>query len=160
MNRELRRLAKTLSLDDDRHQWLRLAFGIACADRVRDLLVDQKAIAALDVGLAFVRGGCDKQALAEAAKAAAAIASSHPGSPSIDGAGHAAVSATHTVAEALAGQALVAADYAAYAAVYNYGGYAVNDPSAFDEEYAWQIKKFEELSRLETDEHGAASPLK
>jgi hypothetical protein len=58
---------------------------------------------------------------------------------SIDGSQHSAVSATYAVANALAGKAREAADYAAYAAVYGYGGYAVNDPESFASEHNWQM---------------------
>jgi hypothetical protein len=73
------------------------------------------------------------------------VANSHRGSPSLDGAAHAAVSATYALANALAGRALEAASYAAYASVYAYGGYAVSDASAFEPEHAWQA---DELRRL------------
>jgi hypothetical protein len=64
----------------------------------------------------------------------------HPGSRSLDGSGHAAVSASYAVANALAGKALQAADYAAYAAVYGGGGYgAVADRASFEPEFAWQV---------------------
>ena len=48
---------------------------------------------------------------------------------------------------ALAGKALEAASYAAYATVYAYGSYAVNDPSAFEAEFAWQVECLEALSQ-------------
>ena len=54
--------------------------------------------------------------------------------------GHAAVSATYAVARAVAGKALQAVDYAAYAAVYGQGGYgAVADRESFEPEHAWQV---------------------
>ena len=62
------------------------------------------------------------------------------------GLAHAAVSATYAVANALAGRALDAASYAAYASVYAYGGYAVNDPSAFESEFDWQVRTLRELA--------------
>jgi hypothetical protein len=76
-----------------------------------------------------------------AAAEAARLANSHSGSRSIDGCGHAAVSAAYAVANALAGKALAAADYAAYAAVYGQGGYgAVADLESFAPEHAWQVR--------------------
>lgn len=69
----------------------------------------------------------------------------HRGSNSIDGSAHAAVSATYAVANALAGRALEATSYAAYASVYSYSGYAVTEPAAFEDEFAWQVDKFKEL---------------
>ncbi|MHA7120490.1 hypothetical protein ACWV16_07345 [Achromobacter xylosoxidans] len=113
MNIALERLARQLDLDAPRNETLRLAFGHACARRVEHLLEDPQAMECL--------------------------ANHHPGSTSIDGCGHAAVSATYAVASALAGKALRAAEYAAYAAVYGQGGHgAVSDPASFDIEHAWQ----------------------
>ncbi len=48
--------------------------------------------------------------------------------------------------KAMQGQALDAAAYAAYASVYAYGGYAVNDPGSFAGEHAWQLAKFKVLA--------------
>ena len=49
------------------------------------------------------------------------------------------VSATYAVANALAGKALQAAEYAAYALVYGQGGYgAVADRESFQTEFSWQ----------------------
>ncbi len=152
MNHELSRLAAEFRLADPKHEPLRLAFGLACAGRVRHLLEDPGAMRCLAVLEDFQAGKLERPALDDAAREIAAIANSHRGSPSIDGAAHAAVSATYAVANALAGRALDAAGYAAYAAVYAYGGYAVTDPSAFESEYAWQVQTFNALSRL-----GAAS---
>ena len=75
----------------------------------------------------------------------AEVAASHPGSRSIDGTAHAAVSATYAVYQAVAGRALQAAEYAAYATVYAYGAYAITDPDAFAEEFAWQVSAFKGL---------------
>ena len=142
MNTELRRLAKVAELDAEDRSLLRLRFGFACVQRVRHLLESPEAIDCLDTLGAFLEGRCDAAALALARQRAAAVAGSHPGSASIDGAAHAAVSATYAVARALAGQALEAADYAAYATVYAYGAYALKDPDAFADEYAWQAAQF------------------
>ncbi len=147
MNHELQRLANELSLDDDRQENLRVAFGLACVERVRHLLEDPRAVAALAVGRAFVEGNCDRTALEAAAAEAAVTATSHPGSNSIDGSGHAAVSATYAVSKALAGRALEAAEYAAYATVYAYSGHAISDPVAFADEYGWQVEALRSLSR-------------
>ena len=48
------------------------------------------------------------------------------------------------------GRALDAVSYAAYATVYAYGGYAVNDPQSFEAEFAWQVERFRELAGLDT----------
>lgn len=146
MNHELSRLAAHVGLTDSAHEPLRLAFGLACVSRVHHLLEDPDAMRCLAVLEDFVAGRLERVAIDDAARDIAAIANSHRGSASIDGSAHAAVSATYAVAHALAGRALDAAGYAAYAAVYAYGGYAVTDPSAFESEYAWQVEKFKELT--------------
>jgi len=65
----------------------------------------------------------------------------------LDGVGHAAVSASYAVANALGGRAVQAADYAAYAAVYGDGGYgAVCDPESFVDERNWQLATLERLA--------------
>jgi hypothetical protein len=145
MNQELSQLAAAIPLDDPRYEPQRLAFGLACARRVEHLLEDPRAISCLAVLQSWVQGAADRAALTQAAQEAAAVARSHKGSNSIDGSAHAAVSATHAVANALAGRALDAAGYAAYASVYGYGGYAVNDPSAFNAEHDWQVQTFKAL---------------
>jgi hypothetical protein len=149
VNRELSRLAAELPFNDTGCESFRLAFGLACVDRVRHLLEDARAIECLAVLRAFLDGSSDRAALAQAQKLIAEVANSHRGSNSIDGTAHAAVSATYAAANALAGRALEAADYAAYASVYAYGGYAVTDPSAFEAEFAWQCGKFKELLALQ-----------
>ena len=102
---------------------LRLCFGHACAERVRQLLEDDEVIRCLDVLAGHLSGHADRAALASAATLAASLANRHQGSRSLDGVGHAAVSASYAVAHAVAGRAAQAADYAAYAAVYGGGGY-------------------------------------
>jgi hypothetical protein len=146
MNAELVRLARELQLDLPRQEALRLAFGLACAGRVEHLLEDPKAVECLGVLRAFIGGRSSADALAQATEAVAVVANSHRGSSSIDGTAHAAVSATYAVANALAGRALDAASYAAYASIYAYGGYAVNDPSAFESEFDWQVRTLRELA--------------
>ncbi|MEO6018486.1 MAG: hypothetical protein ABIP46_14610 [Polaromonas sp.] len=145
MNPALESLAREVALDEPAHEGLRLAFGVACAARIRHLLEDPLAVAALDLAVRYVNGQCSRADFDAAAAGVQAVANSHRGSNSIDGTAHAAVSATYAVARALAGRALQAADYAAYAAVYAYGGYAVNDPSAFTSEHAWQVDTFRAL---------------
>ena len=152
MNFELQKLAAAHSLADESRQSLRLAFGLACANRVRHLLEQPRAVELLDVLQAFVDGRADNTALQAAAAEAAHLANHHRGSKSIDGTGHSAVSATYAVAAALAGKAQDAAEYAAYSTVYGYGGYAVNDPDSFAPEYAWQISAFESLLATQTAE--------
>lgn len=145
MNRALAELAVAAELAQPSQQALRLAFGLACVERVAHLLEDPRAAAGLEVLRRYVAGAADRAALDAAAAELQAVARSHRGSPSLDGSAHAAVSATYAVANALAGRALEAAGYAAYAAVYAYGGYAVSDPSAFAPEYAWQVQTLKQF---------------
>ena len=146
VNLELSRLADVVGLHEPASEPLRLAFGLACAARVQHLLENPKAADCLAVLRAFVEEKADRPALDAAVRDVAALANAHRGSDSIDGSAHAAVSATYAVANALAGRALDAASYAAYATVYAYGGYAVNDPAAFETEFAWQVETFKRLS--------------
>ena len=126
---------------------LRLAFAHACAERVRHLLEDEAVVRCLDTLAAYVQGQAGRAALDGAARQAAALANSHQGSRSLDGVGHAAVSASYAVAHALAGRAVQAADYAAYAAVYGSGGYgAVGDFASFAPEKAWQLARLEQVA--------------
>ncbi|QNP60594.1 hypothetical protein [Paenacidovorax monticola] len=131
-----------------RPEALRYAFACACAQRVRHLLEDEAVLRCLDTLVAYVQGQAGEEALERAAREAAALANGHQGSRSLDGVGHAAVSASYAVANALAGRALQAADYAAYAAVYGGGGYgAVCDPASFAPEKAWQFAMLAQLAQ-------------
>lgn len=136
---------------------LRMAFAHACVERVRHLLEDETVVRCLDTLAAHVLEQSDPLSLAGAASEAAKRANQHQGSRSLDGVGHAAVSASYAVANALAGRALPAADYAAYAAVYGSGGYgAVNDPDSFVPERAWQCATLRRLAGVADDAVGAA----
>ncbi len=139
MNAALDQLAVRVGLAQPANERLRLAFGHACVARVRHLLEDPAVAQCLDV-LGRALDGTASGGELEAARAVAVrLANSHPGSPSIDGCGHAAVSASYAVANALQGKALQAASYAAYATVYAQGGAAaVADRAAFRPEFAWQ----------------------
>lgn len=87
----------------------------------------------------YLSGTAGRAELDRWAEEAARLARQHQGSESIDGSGHAAVSASYAVANALAGKARQAAEYAAYAAVYGQGGYgAVSDRESFEPEFKWQ----------------------
>lgn len=122
------------------HERLRLAFGHACACRVEQF-IEQEDVSHCLHGLgAYLDGTIGQAELAALAAQATRLANQHQGSRSLDGSGHAAVSATYAVANALAGKARQAADYAAYAAVYGQGGYgAVADRQSFEPELAWQL---------------------
>ena len=126
---------------------LKLAFGRECAERVRHFLEDETVVRCLDTLGAYVTGKTDRGTFDLAVSEAAALANRHPGSRSLDGVGHAAVSASYAVANALAGRAVQAADYAAYAVVYSGGGYgAVCDPESFIPEETWQLAALEQLA--------------
>lgn len=128
-------------------EWLRLAFGYACATRVSHLLEDDEVARCLKVLAAYLARQCDRPTLEHAAAEATTLANHHQGSRSIDGVGHAAVSASYAVANALAGRAAQAADYAAYASVYGGGGHgAVSDPESFVPEKSWQLARLRELA--------------
>ncbi|MBS0468101.1 MAG: hypothetical protein JSS31_07840 [Proteobacteria bacterium] len=140
MNDDLHHLAESLHLDAADCEYLRLQFGHACAQRVRHFLEDSAVVQCLAGLDGFLQGTVGRDQLDSLAADAARLANHHQGSNSIDGCGHAAVSATYAVANALAGKAMRAAEYAAYAAVYGQGGYgAVADPASFLPEYAWQV---------------------
>jgi hypothetical protein len=126
---------------------LRFAFGYACAERVRQMLEDAEVVRCLDVLAGYLTGHVGRDALSPTLVLAASLANRHQGSRSLDGVGHAAVSASYAVANALAGRAAQAAEYAAYAAVYGGGGYgAVADPDSFIPEREWQSAKLKELA--------------
>jgi hypothetical protein len=139
MNEALEQLAVNLGLADPAHERMRLAFGHACASRVRHLLEDPAVEHCLELLGSFLEGSASRGQLDAARLEAARLANSHRGSASIDGCGHAAVSASYAVANAIEGKALAAASYAAYAAVYAQGGSAaVADRGSFEPEFAWQ----------------------
>jgi len=138
----LERLAREVALDEPSKERMRLEFGYACALRVRHLL-EEPSVGECLFGLGqFLAGSIGRAELNALAEQAVRLASQHQGSRSIDGCGHAAVSATYAVANALAGKALQAAEYAAYATVYAQGGYgAVADRQSFEPEFQWQIAR-------------------
>ena len=146
MNPKLTQLAAALDLNAPSREPLQLAFGLACVERVQHLLEAPQAVECLAVLRDFMAGRATQEQLANARGLIAETANRHRGSNSIDGAAHAAVSATYAVANALAARALDAASYAAYASVYAYGGYAVTDPAAFESEFDWQAGKLRELA--------------
>lgn len=110
-------------------------------------LEDQTAIKALTKFRDIVTGDPSqhKVRLMSLAEELNKIASSHPGSKSIDGTRHAAVSATYALAKAVNNRPVDAAAYSAYSLVYGYGGYAVNDPDAFAEVHQRQLGYLREL---------------
>jgi hypothetical protein len=148
MNEALDRILKEVNLDSPSNERLRLEFGYACASRVKHFLEDLSALECLSGLGQYLDGTIDRAHFDQLAVQAARLANQHQGSKSIDGCGHAAVSATYAVANALAGKARQAAEYAAYAAVYGQGGYgAVADPESFDSEFSWQTAYLTSLAR-------------
>ena len=139
MNEALDRLARQLDLDAPANERLRLAFGHACVRRVEHLLEEPAVLECLRGLGRYLQGEISPAAFAELTAQATCLANQHQGSKSIDGCGHAAVSATYSVANALAGKARQAAEYAAYAMVYGQGGYAaVAERESFQPEFDWQ----------------------
>jgi hypothetical protein len=147
MNSQLDDLAARLNLQAPESRPLALAFGLACAKRVEHLLEEPEVVECLNVLDQYVAGHASAEALDKATEAAAVLANQHRGSKSIDGCGHAAVSATYGISKAIAGKAVDAAEYCAYAAIYASGGYAaVADREAFEPEYAWQLGQLQALA--------------
>ena len=147
MNQALQQLARVVRLDEPDNERMRLAFGYACASRVTHLLEEPAVAECLSSLGKFLDGSIDRAGLDEVAERASSLASQHQGSKSIDGCGHAAVSASYAVAKALAGKPLQAAEYAAYAAVYGQGGYgAVADRESFEPEFQWQVSRLASLA--------------
>jgi len=147
VNHALDRLARDLALDAPERLRLRLRFGLACVQRVHHLLEDPAVVDCLDALVRHLEGQASATELEAAATEAARLANHHPGSRSLDGVGHAAVSASYAVANALAGKALRAAEYAAYASVYGEGGYgAVQQRESFQPEMDWQVQALRSLA--------------
>ncbi|MBC7379335.1 MAG: hypothetical protein H7346_18110 [Burkholderiaceae bacterium] len=147
MNSRLEQLATQLKLLAPESRMLALAFGLACSKRIEHLLEEPEVVDCLKVLGRYVAGEATAGELDTASEAAAVLANRHRGSKSIDGCGHAAVSATYGISKAMAGKAVEAAEYCAYAAIYASGGYAaVADREAFEPEYAWQARQLAALA--------------
>ena len=147
MNDALDQLAASIGLAAPANEGLRLAFGHACVARVQHLLEEPEVERCLSVLAQFVDGKAGRDTLDTARAAAVRLANSHRGSASIDGCGHAAVSASYAVANALQGKPLDAASYAAYATVYARGGSAaVADRASFEPEFSWQCATLRSLA--------------
>jgi hypothetical protein len=156
MNEALDRLAQKVLLSSAPER-LRLEFGYACACRVEQFVEEPEVLECLRGLGAFLAGSIERTELGALAAKAARLANQHQGSRSLDGSGHAAVSATYAVANALAGKAQQAADYAAYACVYGQGGYgAVADRESFQPEFAWQVSCLSQLVEQQNSAQSAA----
>lgn len=146
MTSDLDLLLKTLEPPTPGNERIRLAFGLACARRVEHLLEDADARECLEIFATMLQGSFLREDMTKLANRADQLANRHAGSRSIDGVGHAAVSATYACAKAIAGRARQAAEYAAYASVYGQGGYgATSDPASFEPEYRWQAERLKAL---------------
>lgn len=147
MNDALEELAREVRLDARDNERMRLALGYACASRVMHLLEEPDVAECLRALKRFLDGSMDRASYDAMAQRASSLANQHQGSKSIDGCGHAAVSASYAVAKALAGNWRQAADYAAYASVYGQGGYgAVADRESFAPEIQWQVSCLSSLA--------------
>ena len=148
MNHALDHLAAELALAAPANERLLLEFGYACARRVEHLLEEPEVAECLRGFGAHLAGAGDRARLGRLALEAARLANHHQGSRSIDGCGHAAVSASYAVAKAIDGKALEAASYAAYAAVYAQGGSAaVAERESFQPEFEWQVASLVRLAQ-------------
>jgi hypothetical protein len=140
MNAELRALVKELGLNNPEMKAIRYKFCFACASRIAHLLELDEAIAAYKDFESYLNGELDRAKFDALQKTILEIANKHPGSKSIDGTKHSAVSATYALANAINGNPVSAAEYAAYSKTYGYGGYAVSDLESYQEEYVEQVK--------------------
>jgi hypothetical protein len=122
-------------------------FALGCIEEVADNLEEESAIKAYAQFKQTVKkfNNTSMVELDQLARDLRAVAQSHPGSRSIDGTRHAAVSATYALSKAAEGNAVQAAAYAAYSSIYGYGGYAVNDPNAFIEVHQRQLHQLRQL---------------
>jgi hypothetical protein len=146
MNQVLEQLAAEIGLMNPGNEATRLAFGYACAARIRHLLEEPEVLECLRVLGEYLSGDVDDEVLRHSQVEADRLANHHRGSESIDGCGHAAVSATYAVANAINGRALQAASYCAYATVYADGGYgAVAQREAFEPEFTWQLSALRDI---------------
>jgi hypothetical protein len=145
MNKELRSLVKEIDLDQIQNQIIRWKFCFYCAQSIRHLLELDEAKEAFAEFEKIIENTCQNNKLDVLQKFIQKIANQHPGSKSIDGTKHSAVSATYALSAAISGNAIAAAEYAAYAKIYGYGGYAVNDLENYKDEYASQVNMLKKI---------------
>lgn len=93
----------------------------------------------------YLNGKLDRAKFVDLQKRILEIANKHPGSKSLDGTKHSAVSATYALANAINGNAVASAEYAAYSQIYGYAGYAASDLESYQVEYAEQVKILKKL---------------
>jgi len=145
MNIDLRKLVTEYDLNSQDKERIRYEFCFACASRIQHLLEQEKALSAYRDFEDYLRGSLDQAQFVKLQTSILEVANRHQGSTSLDGTKHSAVSATYALANAINGNAVAAAEYAAYSKVYGYGGYATNDLDSYQEEYAEQVKILRKL---------------
>ena len=94
MNNALEQIARKVDLSSSSNERLRLEFGYACAQRVAHLLEESAVVECLRLLGQYLDGATGRETFDRAVAQAAQLANHHQGSKSIDGCGHAAVSAT------------------------------------------------------------------
>jgi hypothetical protein len=150
MTPDLDRLLSRLAPATPENLELRLRFGLACCERVQHLLEDPQVQASVAEFRALLASSTVFEAHAALGAQAAALANRHPGSRSLDGVGHAAVSASYACAAAINGKPRQAAEYTAYAMVYGHGGHgATQDPASFEPEDAWLAQQLQALLQVD-----------
>ena len=145
MNSELRALVDKVELDTPRMERARFEFCFACASRINHLLELDEALSAYQDFKSYLEGQLSQADFENLQTTIFSIANKHQGSKSLDGTKHSAVSATYALANAINGNAVAAAEYAAYSKTYGYGGYAVSDLDSYQEEYSAQVAILKDL---------------
>jgi hypothetical protein len=153
MHPDLQKIAQLLN-DASHDTMLSLHFSLRCIEDISHHFEDEAVIVVFKQFRACVMDFTpDRQEkLTELATLMNRLAESHPGSSSIDGTRHAAVSATYALAKAVNNKPVEAAAYAAYSYVYGYGGYAVTDAESFKEVHQRQMSHLLDLHAAHTDE--------
>lgn len=145
MNSELRNLVDQMGLNAPEMERVRFEFCFACASRINHLLELDEALSAYQDFKSYLEGELNLVEFENLQKSIFGIANKHQGSKSLDGTKHSAVSATYALANAINGNAVAAAEYAAYSKTYGYGGYAVSDLESYQEEYSEQVNILKRL---------------
>jgi hypothetical protein len=145
MNSELHALVEKIGLTTPEMEITRFEFCFACASSINHLLELDEAISAYQDFKSYQEGKLTQVKFEDLQKSIFSIANKHQGSKSLDGTKHSAVSATYALANAINGNAVAAAEYAAYSKTYSYGGYAVSDLENYQEEYIEQVKILKRL---------------
>jgi len=145
MNIELRSQVDKVGLNTPEMERVRLEFCFACASRINHLLELDEALLAYQDFKSYLDGQLNQVEFEALQKSIFNIANKHQGSTSLDGTKHSAVSATYALANAINGNAVAAAEYAAYSKTYGYGGYTVSDLESYQEEYSAQVTILKEI---------------